>query len=80
MIAGVLIGTLVEFGLRTAFAPAYGKLLSKRPLTVFSVFNDSEDLIGLSTRFLKDRKPLSMTFENDEIVHEFITLNPQENV
>ena len=79
MIAGILIGTLVEFVLKMLCAPAYGKLLVKRPLTVFSVFNDSEDLIGLSTRFANDRKTLKMIFENDELAREFIALNPQEN-
>ena len=79
MIAGILIGTLVEFVLKLLCAPAYGKLLVKRPLTVFSVFNDSEDLIGLSTRFANDRKTLKMIFENDELAREFIALNPQEN-
>ncbi len=80
LLAGVIIGTLVEFGLKILFAPAYGKLLLKRPLTVFSVFNDSEDLIGLSTRYADGRKRLSLSFENDEIAREFLTLNPQENL
>ena len=31
MIAGILVGTLVEFGLKMVFAPAYGPLLWKRP-------------------------------------------------
>jgi hypothetical protein len=75
MIAGIVVGSLVEFGLRIFFAPSYGKLLLKRPLTVFSVFNDSEDLIGLSTRFADSRKTLRLIFENDEIGKEFATLN-----
>jgi hypothetical protein len=79
MIAGMLVGTLVEFVLKQLFAPAYGKLLLKRPLTVFSVFNDSEDLIGLSTRFSNGRKILKMTFENEAIAREFIALPPQES-
>lgn len=79
MIAGILVGTLVEFVLKMVLAPAYGSLLVKRPLTVFSVLNDSEEVIGLSMRFTKDRKKLNMTFENDEIAGEFIALNPQEN-
>lgn len=80
LFAGILVGTLVEFGLRKLFAPRYGTLLLKRPLTLFSVFNDSEDLIGLSTRFADNRKVLKLTFENDEIAREFAALNPQENV
>ena len=80
LFTGILIGTLVEFGLRMLFAPRYGTLLLKRPLTIFSVFNDSEDLIGLSTRIADNRKLLKLTFENDEIAREFAALNPQENV
>jgi hypothetical protein len=79
MIVGIIVGTLIEFVLKILLTPAYGKLLSKRPLTVFSVFNDSEDLIGLSTRFADNKKTLKMTFENDEIAREFIVLNPQES-
>ena len=60
LLAGVIIGTLVEFVLKMLFAPAYGKLLLKRPLTILAVFNDSEDLMGLSTRFTNDRKTLKM--------------------
>ena len=78
MIAGILVGTLVEFILKMVFAPAYGKLLLKRPLTVLSVLNDSEDLVGLSTRFTEGKKILKLIFENDEIAREFIALNAQE--
>jgi len=79
MIAGILAGTLVEFVLKMIMAPAYGKLLLKRPLTVFSVFHDSEDLVGLSLRFGDHKKNLKVIFENDELAREFIALNPQEN-
>lgn len=79
MIAGIIVGTLVEFILKMLFAPAYGKLLLKRPLTVWSIFKDSESLIGLSTRFADDKKTLKLMFENDEMAREFISLNPQEN-
>jgi hypothetical protein len=80
LIAGVIAGTLVEFGLKLLFAPAYGRLLLKRPLTVVSVFRDSEDLIGLSTRFTANRKILKLYFENDAIAREFVELNPQEKL
>ncbi len=62
------------------FAPAYGKLLLKHPLAIFSIFNDSEDLVGLSTRLAANRKILKMTFGNDMIAREFAVLNPQENL
>lgn len=80
LLAGVIVGTLVEFGLKMLFAPAYGKLLLKRPFTVFSVFTDSTNLIGFSTRFADGRKKLNLSFENDEIAREFIALNPQEKI
>jgi hypothetical protein len=35
LFAGVIVGSLVEFGLRMLFAPKYGRLLLKRPLTIF---------------------------------------------
>jgi hypothetical protein len=78
MIAGIIVGTLVEFVLKMLFVPAYGKLLLKRPFTVWSVFQDSEDLIGFSTRLTNNKKILRITLENDEIAREFIALNPQE--
>lgn len=80
ILAGIVIGTLVEFGLRMLFAPAYGKLLLKRPLVILSVLSDSEDLIGLSLRFADNKKILKMIFENDEIAREFMELNHQENL
>jgi hypothetical protein len=76
---GMIAGTLVEFILKMIMAPAYGKSLLKRPLTVFSVFHDSEDLVGLSLRFGDHKKTLKVIFENDERAREFIALNPQEN-
>jgi hypothetical protein len=79
ILAGILTGTLVEFILKMLFSVSYGKLLLKRPLTILSVFNDSEDMIGLSTRFVDQRKTLKISFENDEIAREFMARNPQEN-
>ena len=79
MIAGILVGTLVEFLLKMIMARAYGRLLMQRPLTIFSVFRDAEDLVGLFLRLGENRKTLKMIFENDELAREFIALNPQEN-
>jgi len=75
LIMGVIAGTLVEFGLKFIFAPVYGQLLLKRPLTIFSLFNDSEDMVGLSFRFGEHRKSLKLIFENEDIAREFRTLN-----
>lgn len=79
LLVGILVGSLVEFSLRMLFAPIYGRLLLKRPLTAVSVLNDSEDLIGLSTRFAENKKVVKLIFENDELAREFVALNPQEN-
>ncbi len=77
IIGGIFVGTLVEFGLKFVFAPFYGRLLIERPLTVFSLFNDSEDIVGLSFRFGEHKKSLKLIFENEEIAREFASLNPQ---
>lgn len=75
IIAGLIGGTVVEFGLKYLFAPVYGRLLLKRPLTVFSLFNDSEHVIGLSAKFTDKKKSLNATFENDDVAREFEGLN-----
>ncbi|MEP7136897.1 MAG: hypothetical protein ABI904_18380 [Chloroflexota bacterium] len=75
LIAGIIGGSVVEFVLKLMFAPVYGQLLLKRPLTAFSLFNDSEDVIGLSAKFTDQKKSLKLTFENDEIAREFEKLN-----
>jgi len=75
IIAGVIGGTVVEFVLKFLFAPAYGQLLLKRPLTIFSLFNDSEDVIGLSARFTDNKKSLKLTFENHDVASDFQKLN-----
>jgi hypothetical protein len=75
LVAGIIAGTSVEVALKLVFALAYGKLLLKRPLTILAVFNDSEDVIGLSARFTDKKKSLKLTFETDEVGHEFEALN-----
>lgn len=78
LIAGIIGGSVVEFVLKLMFAPVYGQLLLKRPLTVFSLFNDSEDVIGLSAKFTDQKKSLKLIFENDEVAREFEKLNLAE--
>jgi len=78
MIAGVIGGSVIEFVLKLMFAPVYGQLLLKRPLTVFSLFNDSEDVIGLSAKFTEKKKSLKLIFESDEVAREFEKLNLTE--
>ena len=78
LLAGMIAGTLVEFILKIVFASSYGNLLLRRPLTIVSIFSDSVDLIGFSSRFVENRKRLKLSFENDMIAQEFMALNPQE--
>lgn len=75
LVVGVIGGTAVEFILKFLFAPAYGQLLLKRPLTILSLFNDSENVIGLSAKFTDKKKSLKVTFENDDVGKEFGRLN-----
>ena len=75
MVVGAIGGTVVEFVLKLLLAPVYGQLLLKRPLTILSFFNDSENVIGLSARFTDKKKSLKLTFENDDIGKEFKQLN-----
>ena len=75
LVAGVIIGTLVEIALKFLFAPAYGQLLLKRPLTVFMVFADVEQVIGLTAKLSKDKKLLQLSIEHDEVAREFERLN-----
>ena len=72
---GVIGGTAVEFFLKFLFVPVYGQLLWKRPLTILSLFNEAENVIGLSSKFTEGKKSLKVTFENDEIGREFEGLN-----
>lgn len=75
IVVGAIGGTIVEFVLKLLFTPVYGQLLLKRPLTIFSLFNDSEDVIGLSAKFTDKKGSLNVTFENDEMGKEFQKLN-----
>lgn len=77
LISGVISGTIVEFVIKILSTPFYGKLLAKRPLTIFSLFNDSEDVVGLSLKFGEGKNSLKLIFENEDIAREFIRLNSQ---
>jgi hypothetical protein len=79
MIAGVIAGSVVEFFTKILAAPFYGRLLSRRPLTIVGFLVESDELIGLSARFLRKEKAVRLEFENEEIAHEFTQLNSLEN-
>jgi hypothetical protein len=78
LIAGVLFGTVVEFFVKMLATPFYGKLLIRRPLTIVGLFAESDELIGISARFLREAKTTRLEFENEEIAGEFMQLNSLE--
>lgn len=75
LIVGIIFGTIIEAIVKTISIPIYGKLVTKRPLTIFSFFANTDDLIGISAKFIKDKKLIELQFENGEIENEFKTLN-----
>jgi hypothetical protein len=79
LIAGIVGGTLVEFFVKILAVPVYGKLLVRRPFTVIGFLAESDELIGISARFLREKKTVRLEFENEEIAREFTQLNSLEN-
>lgn len=75
LIVGIIFGTIIEAIVKTISIPVYGKLVTKRSLTIFSFFSNTDDLIGISAKFIKDKKQIQLQFENQEIAKEFKTLN-----
>jgi hypothetical protein len=78
LVVGIIGGTVVEFVVKMLAVPFYGKLVARRPLTIFGLFADTDELIGISARFLREKKLVHLEFENEEIAREFIQLNPLE--
>jgi hypothetical protein len=70
---------VVEFFIKMLAVPVYGKLLTRRPLTIVGFLAESDELIGLSARFLRETKIARLEFENEEIAREFTQLNSLEN-
>ena len=79
LIAGIIGGTVVEFVVKMLAVPVYGKLLTRRPLTIAGFLAESDELIGISARFLRETKFVRLEFENEEIAYEFTHLNSLEN-
>lgn len=75
LVVGIIFGTIIEAIVKTISIPFYGKLVTKRPLTIFSFFSNTDDLIGISAKFIKDKKQIQLQFENDEIAKEFKKIN-----
>jgi uncharacterized membrane protein (DUF485 family) len=78
LIAGIIAGTVVEFFVKMLAIPFYGKLVTRRPLTVISLFAESDELVGISAKFSRETKTVQLTFENDDIAREFEKMNPRE--
>ncbi|HCR72157.1 MAG TPA: hypothetical protein DIW23_11985 [Anaerolineae bacterium] len=75
LVVGVIFGSIVEAIVKTLSIPVYGKLVTKRPLTILGFFSNTDDLIGISAKFIKDREMIELQFENEEIASEFKKLN-----
>ena len=80
LIAGIIGGTIVEILLKLLFAPAYGQLLWRRPLTAFMVFANVEQIMGFTAKLSKNKQTLHVTIENDEVANEFKKLNIESGV
>lgn len=80
LIVGAIGGTVVELIVKLLAAPFYGRGLMKRPLTIFGLYSNGDELIGVSARYLHKEKIVRLEFENDEIAFEFIKLNDLENL
>ncbi|MBL8100761.1 MAG: hypothetical protein JNK81_16385 [Anaerolineales bacterium] len=79
LIVGIIFGTIIEAIVKTIAIPVYGKLVTKRPLTIFSFFSNTDDLIGISAKFIPKEKLVLLEFENEDIASEFIKINHLEN-
>jgi hypothetical protein len=78
LIAGLIGGSVVEFFVRMLAVPFYGKLLTRRPLTILGLFTENDELIGISAKFFRETNMLHLAFENEEIAREFKKLNSLE--
>jgi hypothetical protein len=76
--AALIGGSMVEFFVKMLAVPFYGKLLTRRPLTIFGLFTESDELIGASAKFSREKNMLHLAFENDEVAREFKKLNSLE--
>lgn len=79
LIVGIIFGTIIEAIVKTLSISVYGKLVTKRPLTIFSFFSNTDHIIGISAKFLPKEKLVLLEFENEDIASEFIKTNHLEN-
>lgn len=78
LIAGLIGGSIIEILVKILAIPFYGKLVTRRPLTIFGLFTEGDELIGLSAKFTRETNIVHLTFENDDIAAEFKKLNSLE--
>ena len=78
LIVGSVMGTIAEVIVKSLAVVYYGKLLSHRPLTVFALFSETDELLGLSGSLFRDRKLLRLEIENEDIAREFAHINQLE--
>lgn len=78
LVVGSIFGTIAEIIVKSLSIPVYGKLVTRRPLTIFAMFTETDELLGVSVRFLRDKKLVQFEFENEEIAREFKQLNHLE--
>lgn len=75
LLVAVVGGTVTELVVKTLASTWYGRLLAARPLTIFSLLSESQDVVGLRAQLTPDKKALVLTFEQDAIAAEFVVLN-----
>jgi hypothetical protein len=78
LVVGMIVGTIAEVIVKSLAVPFYGKLVTRRPLTMVSFLAETDELIGVSVKFLREKKLVQLEFENEEIAREFIQLNQSE--
>ncbi|MCL4269366.1 MAG: hypothetical protein KJZ72_07470 [Anaerolineales bacterium] len=78
LVVGMIAGTIAEVIVKSLAVPFYGKLITRRPLTMVSFLAETDELIGVSVKFLREKKLVQLEFENEEIAREFIQLNQSE--
>lgn len=78
LVVGMIAGTIAEVIVKSLAVPFYGKLITRRPLTMVSFLAETDELIGISVKFLREKKLVQLEFEHEEIAREFIQLNQSE--
>jgi len=80
LIAGIIGGTVVEFIVKILAAPFFGKLMIYRPLTILGFLSNTDELVGVSAKYIKGEKIARFVIENDAVAREFVKLNVYERV